>query len=78
MFKRTWKQLKIFIILGIVIICLPHSILPHRSDAGKDDFDTYKKLNDSEKRLKEFKDSDESLKLKIAQLEIINSKQEEK
>jgi uncharacterized protein YkwD len=73
MFKRTWKQLKIFIILGIVLICLPHSILPHRTDAGKDDFDTYKKLNNSEHRLKEFKDSDESLKLKIAQLEIINS-----
>ena len=41
--------------------------------SGKDDYDTYKKLNNSEQRLKEFKDSDESLKLKIAQLEIINT-----
>lgn len=73
MFKRTWKHLRIFILLAIVLICLPHSILPHRSDEGKDDYDAYKKLNESEQRLKEFKDSDEILKLKIAQLEIINN-----
>lgn len=72
MFKRTWKQIRIFIILIIVLICLPHSILPHRSDSGKDDYVTYKKLNDNEQRLKEYKDNDESLKLKIAQLDIIN------
>ena len=72
MFKRTWKQLRIFIILAIILVCLPHSILPHRSGNDEDDFAAYKKLNESEQRLKEFKDSDESLKLKISQLEIIN------
>jgi len=73
MFKRTWKHLKIFIILALVLICLPHSILPHRSAARSDDNDNYKKLNESEQRLREFKDSDEILKLKIAQLGIINT-----
>ena len=29
MFKKTWKQIKIFIVLIIILICLPHSILPH-------------------------------------------------
>jgi uncharacterized protein YkwD len=73
MFKKTWKQIKIFAVLIIILICLPHSILPHRTDnKGKDVFDTYKKENDAEKRLNEFKDNDEALGLKIAQLEIIN------
>ncbi|MEQ9424420.1 MAG: CAP domain-containing protein [Cyclobacteriaceae bacterium] len=35
-------------------------------------FADYKKLNDAETRLVEFKDSDEMLRLKVAQLEIIN------
>jgi uncharacterized protein YkwD len=73
MFKKTWKQIKILLILVIILICLPHSILPHRSDAGKDDFESYRKLNESEQRLPEFKDNDEALKLKIQQLDIINT-----
>lgn len=57
----------------VILVCLPHSILPHRTDdTGKDDLQTYQKLNENEKRLIEFKDNDESLKLKIAQLDIIN------
>lgn len=73
MFKKTWKQIRILIILIIILVCLPHSILPVRIDnSGKDDLEIYKKLNDSELRLIEFKDNDEALKLKIDQLEIIN------
>jgi uncharacterized protein YkwD len=73
MFKKTWKQIKILIIIIIILICLPRSILPLRTnDSGKDDLEIYKKLNDSELRLKEFKDNDEDLKLKLEQLEIIN------
>ena len=73
MFKKTWKQIKILIIIIIILICLPRSILPlRREDSGKDDPEIYKKLNESELRLIEFKDNDEALKLKIDQLEIIN------
>jgi uncharacterized protein YkwD len=73
MFRKTWKQIKILLILIIILVCLPHSILPHRiSDVEKDDFENYRKLNESEQRLSEFKDNDEALKLKIDQLDIIN------
>jgi hypothetical protein len=73
MFKKTWKQIRILILLIIILVCLPHSILPVRIDNfGKDDLEKFKKLNDSELRLIEFKDNDEALKLKIDQLEIIN------
>ena len=73
MFKKTWKQIKILIILIVILVCLPHSILPHRTDdSGNDDLKIYQKLNENEKRLIEFKDNDEFLKLKIAQLDIIN------
>jgi uncharacterized protein YkwD len=73
MFKKTWKQIKIFIVLIVILICLPHSILPLRTDKdGKDNIEVYLKQNEEEKRLREFKDSDEALRLKIAQLDIIN------
>jgi uncharacterized protein YkwD len=73
MFKKTWKQIRIFIILIIILVCLPHSILPQRTDeTGKDDLENYKKLNESEHGLIEFKDTDESLELKLAQLDVIN------
>jgi hypothetical protein len=73
MFKKTWKQLKILIILIVILICLPHSILPHRTDdADKDDLENYTKLNETERRLIEYKDDDEALKLKVVQLDIIN------
>jgi len=74
MFKKTWKQIKLFIALIVILICLPHSILPHRTVAnGKEEIESYQKLNESEKRLIEFRDNDEALKLKIAQLEVINT-----
>ena len=73
MFKKTWKQIKIVLIPAIVLICLPHSILPHRiDDTDKDALDNYRKLNENERRLIDFKDDDEALKLKIIQLDIIN------
>jgi len=37
------------------------------------DFDYYRQLNDQEKRLAEYRDSDEDLMLKLRQLEIINN-----
>jgi hypothetical protein len=73
MFKKTWKQIKIFVILIVIIICLPRSIFPHRADKdGIENIESYLKQNEDEKRLKEFKDNDEALRLKIAQLDIIN------
>lgn len=73
MFKKTWRQIKIFIILIITLVCLPHSIFPNRTDDSvRDDLENYKKLNESEQRLTEYKDTDESLKLKLVQLDIIN------
>jgi uncharacterized protein YkwD len=73
MFRKTLKTLKIFLIIAIVIVCLPHSILPHQtSGIEKIDFDNYLKLNKSELRLIEFKDNDEALKIKLIQLKIIN------
>jgi len=73
MFRKTWKTIKIFLIAGIVLICLPRSILPiQKSDSQPIDIDGYLKLNEKETRLIEFKDNEETLKLKLAQLEIIN------
>jgi uncharacterized protein YkwD len=73
MFRKLWKTLKLFLIIGIVLICLPHSILPKQtSDIKKGDLESYIKLNNSESRLSEYKDDEEALKLKLQQLEIIN------
>jgi uncharacterized protein YkwD len=74
MFKKTWKTIKIFIVIAIVLVCLPHSILPSQtSDLNKSDFEEYSKENETEKRLIEFRDNEESLKMKLLQLEVINS-----
>jgi uncharacterized protein YkwD len=73
MFKKTWKQIKMFFILIIILFGIPHSILASvATENEKAGFEYYRKLNESEKRLYEFKDNDEALKLKLAQLEIIN------
>jgi hypothetical protein len=73
MFRKTWKAIKIFIIIGILVFCIPHTFLPVQKEViGKDDFEIYLKLNAGEQRLKEFKDDNESLKLKLIQLENIN------
>jgi hypothetical protein len=74
MFRKLWKTLKFFLIIGIVLICLPHSILPKQTtDIKKDDLEHYINLNNKEKRLQEFKDDEEALRLKIGQVEIINN-----
>lgn len=73
MFRKTWKTLKFFIVLAIILICLPHSILPHAaSETPQDEIEMYLKQNDSEVRLSEFKDTPEALKLKLEQLDNIN------
>ena len=73
MFKKTWKQIKILVILIIVLVCMPYSILPHiTSDTPKEEIDNYLKLNQYERRLSEYKDNDEALKLKIDQIDFIN------
>jgi len=74
MFGKLWKTLKVFIIIAVILICLPHSILPKQtSDIKKSVIEDYIKLNDSELRLPEYKDNEEALKLKLHQLEIINN-----
>ena len=74
MFGKLWKTLKFFVIIAVILICLPHSILPKQtSDIKKGDLENYIKLNNSESRLSEFKDDEEALKLKLRQLEIINN-----
>ena len=73
MFRKLWKTIKFFIILAAVIIAFPKSILPNqRSDKSNHDLENYIILNDNEERLQEYKDNAEVLKLKLAQLEIIN------
>ncbi len=74
MFTKLWKTLKFFIAIAVVLIILPHSILPSRSsDVRKETLDEYSRLNNAEKRLSDFRDDDEALKLKLQQLEIINA-----
>jgi hypothetical protein len=74
MFIKLWKTLKFLLIIGIVLVCLPHSILPKRtSEIANEDLEHYIKLNNSESRLVEFKDDEEALKLKLKQLGIINN-----
>lgn len=73
MFRKAWKTIKVFLIIGIVLICLPHSILPiQKSESQSDDFESYLQLNEGETRLIEYKDDKEALRLKLNQLEIIN------
>jgi hypothetical protein len=74
MFKKTWKHIKLLLILIITIAVFPRSFLPKRtSDLQKNGFEYYQELNDSETRLINYKDNKEALKLKISQLEIINN-----
>jgi hypothetical protein len=73
MFRKTWKQIRILILLIITIGFFPRSILPrHTSYPDKNEFESYSKLNESEQRLLEFKDNPEALRLKLIQLDVIN------
>jgi uncharacterized protein YkwD len=74
MFSKFWKTIKFFIAIAIVLIVLPHSLLPSQSsDVKKETLEEYSRLNDTEKRLSEYKDSEDALKLKLQQLDLINS-----
>jgi uncharacterized protein YkwD len=74
MFRKFWKTIKFFIAIAVVLIVLPHSILPSQtSDVKKETLDEYARLNDAEKRLPEYRDDDEALKLKLQQLDVINA-----
>jgi hypothetical protein len=74
MFRKLWKTVKFFLIIAIVLFILPHSILPRQtSGKGSGDFEEYRKMNEIELRLSEFKDNDESLRLKLMQLDVINT-----
>jgi uncharacterized protein YkwD len=74
MFRKTIKTIKYLLILLIVIICLPHSILPRKvSDDDRNYFETCRDENNRETRLAAYRDNDEALKIKLAQLAVINS-----
>ena len=74
MFRKIWKTLKFFVIIAIVLICIPTSLLPKQnSSTERSELENYKKLNDSETRLSAFRDDDDALKLKLKQLDIINA-----
>ncbi len=73
MFRKIWKTLKFFIIIAVVIICFPRSILPRQSAELQDNnIEYYNSMNEKEKRLSEYKDDEETIKLKVTQLEVIN------
>jgi uncharacterized protein YkwD len=71
MFRKTWKQIKILILLLVIIAFIPRSILPLSSHSK--DTKHYLKLNENERRLQEYKDDAVALELKLRQLEIINN-----
>lgn len=74
MFKKTARQLIVFLFLILIFFWFPRSILPSQmNEPIQDSFETYYKLNESEHRLSAYKDSDEVLKLKLNQVDIINN-----
>ena len=73
MFRKLWKTIKFFIIVAAVIIAFPKSILPNKNpDKSDNDIENYLILNDNEERLKDYKDDEVALRLKLEQLETIN------
>lgn len=74
MFSSFWKTIKVFGIIVIILLCIPHSLLPLQSSQASDnDLEYYIKLNDKETRLPEYKDSREAIKIKLDQVEVINN-----
>ena len=74
MFKKLRKAIKIFALIIIVMICMPKSIFSRQNIISElQNINEYIKLNDAEKRLLEYKDDVEALKLKLAQLDLINA-----
>ena len=73
MFKIEGKHIRKLIIPIIVSVLITQSILPQKTEnGGTNDPENYIELNEKEQRLIDFKDSEESLKLKLVQLDIIN------
>lgn len=62
---------KILILIVLLTISHLHDRLIFGQDK-RDDFEYYRKLNDNETRLSEFKDDDNALRIKLAQLAFIN------
>ncbi|MBS1638193.1 MAG: hypothetical protein JST26_19930 [Bacteroidetes bacterium] len=56
-------------LLGILLLCLTCRLHAQVADTT---FDRYKKLNDAETRLEDYKDNDDALRLKLIQLQVIN------
>jgi hypothetical protein len=58
----------------IILVAQSNLLLPQNSANNlNSDFDYYKQINEKELRLSEFKDNDEALRIKLIQLDIINS-----
>ena len=73
MFRKYWKMLKFFGLIAIILVCIPHSILPRQNKESESiELKEYILLNNKEIRLSEYRDDEEALKLKINQVEIIN------
>ncbi len=74
MFRKIWKTIRIFLILGVLIIIIPRSFLPtNGADKSTESLESYLFLNDRELRLIEYKDSETALKMKLEQLDLINA-----
>ncbi len=74
MFRKIWKTIKIFLIIGIALLCIPHSWLPtNGAEKSTESIESYILLNEKETRLIEYKDSEAALRLKLEQLDLINT-----
>ncbi len=74
MFRKFWKTFKILAVLIIILFSMPKSILPRQTFRSEvTNLDEYIELNNAETRLNEFKDDAEALKIKLIQVDIINT-----
>ena len=74
MFRKFGKTFKILGLLIVILVVMPKSILPRQTFSSEvTNLDKYIELNDAETRLPEFKDDIDALKIKLAQLDIINA-----
>jgi Cysteine-rich secretory protein family len=73
MFKTYGKNMRIILILIIVSGLLPQFIFSQKTEnGGTNEIEYYIELNEKEQRLIDFKDTEESLRLKLVQLDVIN------
>lgn len=73
MFKIEGKQIKKFLIPIIVSVLVPQYVFPQKTgNGGTNDLEIYIEQNEKEQRLIDYKDTEESLKLKLVQLDVIN------